>query len=119
MKKYRVDHVCILTKDLDNTIKMFKEVFGMESINEAGEAPSRKVWLDGGIQVNEAADFTVKGGMDHLAINVPEEEHKEIFEKAVAYGCKQVPGMKEYQWIYLPDGQIAELTDFTERLNNK
>lgn len=117
MKKYVVDHVCILTKEMDNLLALFKNVFGMEIVRSLGEAPARKIWLDGGVQINEAAEFEPTGGMDHLAINVPEAEHEEIFKKAAEYGCKQVEGMKQYQWIYLPEGQMVELTNITQKLN--
>ncbi len=115
MKKYEVDHVCVQTKKLDQLVELFETVFGMEVFKRGGEAPSRKVWLDGGIQINEAEEFSPAGGMDHLAVNVPESEQAKVFEEAAKFGCSQVPGLKEYQWIYLPEGQILELTDITKR----
>ena len=95
MKKYSIDHVCLYTKDLDATVRMFTEVFGMEVFKTGGAAPARKVWLDGGIQLNEAGDFEAIGGMDHYAINVSAGERKEIFEKLAAFGCSQVEGLQE------------------------
>lgn len=119
MRKYEVDHVCILTKDLEKTVKLFEDVFGMEVFKTAGQAPTRKIWMDGGVQINEAVEFEPIGGMDHLAIDVPEAEHEEVCKKAFEYGCTQVPGLKEYQWIYLPEGQMVELTDVTKRQPKK
>lgn len=116
MKKYTIDHVCLLTKELDKTIALFENVFGMEVFHSIGEAPGRKVWLDGGVQLVETEkDFEPAGGMDHFAIDVPESEHEEVFKKAAEYGCTQVPGLKQYQWVYLPEGQMLELTDFTNK----
>ena len=119
MKKYVIDHICLASKDIEQTIKLFEEAFGMEIVKSVGDAPSRKIWFDGGIQVNEIQEFDPKGGMDHFALNVPENEKKEVFEKATAFGCTQVDGMEQYQWIRMPEGQIIELTDITEVLNGK
>ena len=113
MKKYMVDHVCLLVKDLENAKRLFTEVFGMEPLKEEGQSPRRKIWLDGGIQLNETADIETEGGIDHFALDVPAEEMAGIFEKTLAYGCSQVPGVTPCQWIRMPDGQVIELTNVT------
>jgi len=117
MKKYSVDHVCLAVKDIDAAIRFYSEVFGMSVFQALGAAPERKVWLDGGVQLVEAAEVTAGGGTDHFALNVPEAEHEEICARAAAFGCKQVEGKKLHQWLTLPDGQVLELTDITQKHN--
>jgi len=113
MVKYQVDHVCILTAQLERTITVFEKVFGMEVFKTAGTAPSRKVWLDGGIQLNETEALPENGIYDHIAINVPFCDQEALFAVAEKYGCTQAEGLKAFQWIRLPEGQLLELTDLT------
>lgn len=109
MKKYGLDHVCLVSQNVEGSIEFFHDVFGMEVLKTTGEAPKRKVWLDGGIQINEGSKYgDGEGGVDHFAIFVPEEETPEILEKVKDYGCTVLdrPG----QWFLMPDGVLVELS---------
>lgn len=101
-----VDHVGLKTTDLEASVKFFEEVFGMTVKEVRGEAPSRKLWMDQGLQLNEVAEYShTQSAFHHLALHVDDKE--EILSKIGAYGCKKLEG-KDH-WFAMPDGVLIEL----------
>ena len=47
-----LEHMALRVKDLEWHIRFFEEVFGMQTRMEMGDAPNRKIWLDGGSSGN-------------------------------------------------------------------
>ncbi len=101
-----LEHMAIKVKDLDWHIRFFEEVFGMKVRMEMGEAPNRKVWLHGGIQMNEDVDFeNIEGRSDHMGIMTDEQES--VLEKAYEIGVTELP--QGHNWIQLPSGLCIEV----------
>lgn len=101
-----VDHVGFKTTDLEASVKFFEDVFGMTVREVKGEAPSRKLWMDQGLQLNEAAAYDHgENAFHHLALHV--DDKAEILSKIGAYGCRQLEG-KDH-WFAMPDGMLIEL----------
>ena len=49
----QLHHVAVNTRNFEETVRFFKELFAMEVTQEKGQAPNRKLWFREGIQINE------------------------------------------------------------------
>ena len=104
----RLHHVCVNSVNFEETVRFFQEVFQMEISHTRGTAPSRKLWFQEGIQVNEAAHADSAGNLyDHIGIHVDNKE--ETLAKARAFGCTILPDKPK--WFYTPDGTLIELME--------
>lgn len=107
-----LEHMALRVKDLDWHIRFFEEVFGMQTRMEMGEAPDRKIWLDGGLQFNETEDFDgPEGRADHLGIMT--EDMEEVLKKAYERGAEEMP--QGHNWIRLPEGMCIEVIEKEEK----
>ena len=103
-----LEHMALRVKDLEWHIDFFEKVFGMKITSEMGEAPNRKVWLDGGIQFNETADFEgPEGRADHLGIMT--DRIDEVLEKAYNLGVEEM--IQGHNWIRLKSGLCIEVIE--------
>lgn len=103
-----LEHMALRVKDLDWHIDFFKNIFDMQVTMEMGEAPYRKVWLDGGLQLNETPDFEgPEGRADHLGIMT--QDMDKVLEKAYALGVKELP--QGHNWICLESGLCIEVIE--------
>mgnify|MGYP005758636193 FL=1 len=101
-----LEHMAIRVRDLEWHIRFFEEVFGMPVKKRMGEAPNRKVWLEGGIQLNETTEFDgPEGRADHLGIMTDDVEG--ALDRAYARGVREMKQGKN--WIELPDGLCIEV----------
>jgi catechol 2,3-dioxygenase-like lactoylglutathione lyase family enzyme len=106
-KKSYLEHVAYFVRDIQWHIRFFKDALGMDIVNIDGDIkdPSQ-VWLEGGLQLISAPDFTEPaGGMGHIAIVTEDLEQalKEVYSWNVT---KQAKGEN---WVGLPDGLVLEL----------
>ena len=100
-----IEHSAYRTDRLDWYLDFFKAVFDMVPYRSRVEADGlRNVWLDGGVQLCEAAAPAENGKADHLCLLV--EDLEAVREKMLARGCEAMP---KHHWIRLPDGLIIEM----------
>ena len=102
----RLHHVAVNSANFDQTVRFFQEVFQMEISRTRGDAPSRQLWFQQGIQVNEVPEtFTAAGSCDHIGIEVSNQE--EVLSKIPAFDGKVLPGKPH--WFLMPEGFVIEL----------
>lgn len=102
-----VDHVALKCSDVDETLEFFQKVFGMTIKEIRGAAPSRKIWTNEGLQLNEVTVCTnTDAAFDHVGFHV--EDISETMKKAVECGATPIKG-KEDHWFVLPNGLVVEL----------
>lgn len=107
-----LEHMALRVKDLEWHIRFFEEVFGMKIRMEMGDAPNRKIWLDGGLQFNETEDFDgPEGRADHLGIMT--EDMAKVLKKAYERGAEEMP--QGHNWIRLPEGMCIEVIEKEEK----
>lgn len=102
----KIDHVAITTKDYDEYVTFFEEVFDMHSWREKGEAPKRQIWFREGIQINETpddVDAEAENGVHHISIAVNKIER--TMEKIKSYNTIPI----DDHWFKLPNGVKIEL----------
>lgn len=101
-----LDHVAFTVHDITPHLAFFRDVLGMAVTKRDGkeEKPSQ-VWLLGGLQIIEDANFTGPGGrFAHLGLicaDVPA-----AIEGALAHGGKSMD--KGAHWVEMPDGLLIE-----------
>lgn len=101
-----LEHTALQVRNLDWYIHFFKDVFEMDIRMTMGEAPHRKVWLYGGIQLNENPDFTPQAGfLDHLGLMT--DDLDKALAKVYTYDVQEQPQGRN--WVALPDGIILEI----------
>lgn len=100
-------HVAFNVKDIDWYLGLFKDAFGMNVSRTVGESPKRKIWLTGGIQLNENACEGENGCFDHVAIEV--EDICTTVNLLCQRGCKHSD--RGENWIQLPNNVVIELLD--------
>jgi len=101
-----LEHNAIRVKDVEWYLKFFAEVFNMRQRKILGTAPHRKVWLWGGLQLNETGYFASgEGRQEHLGIMT--DDVPMALTKAAEYGVKPLPEGKN--WFELPDGLHIEV----------
>ncbi|HBK02964.1 MAG TPA: hypothetical protein DDY87_00845 [Clostridiales bacterium] len=103
----QLHHMAVNSQNFEETVAFFQTLFQMEIARTRGDAPHRMLWFREGIQVNEVTEVLPGGSRyDHIGIGVADRE--QVMEKALAMGCKPVPG-KEAHWLSTPDGYVLEL----------
>lgn len=102
-----LEHMALKVKDLDWHVNFFSTYFDMPIIDEMGEAPERKVWLRGGIQMNEDVSFKgPEGRADHLGLVV--ENLDETLD--AIYGIEGVVQLPQGRnWVQIPSGIHLEI----------
>jgi len=101
-----LEHNAIKVQNMDWYVQFFDDVFGMKVRKIMGQAPKRKIWLWGGIQLNETIEFhSPEGREEHLGIMT--DNVIEVLEKAYAYGVAEL--QEGHNWIQLPDGLHIEV----------
>jgi len=104
--KSKLHHVALNVHDLEWYAAFFQDVFHMEVRKTAGDAPSRKIWLMEGIQLNECQDESDIGNVcDHISIAVPDVAG--TVDAALSAGCTTLPNGEH--WFSLPNGVMVEL----------
>lgn len=102
----QLHHVAVNTRNFEETVRFFKELFSMEVTEERGQAPNRKLWFREGIQVNEVLELPTQGSLcDHIGIHV--ENWEQLRQRAEEMGCAPVPGKPH--WFVTPDKLVIEL----------
>jgi catechol 2,3-dioxygenase-like lactoylglutathione lyase family enzyme len=104
----KLHHIAVRTDHFDETVRFFREVFGMEVSRQEGTAPGRQLWFHQGIQVNETTDPRKDSYLYHH-IGLLVDNVAEAMEAAVAYGCKPVEGKNG--WFRTEDGLVIELKE--------
>lgn len=101
-----LDHVAFTVRDITPHLAFFRDVLGMTVTKRDGnlEKPSQ-VWLLGGLQIVEDADFRgPEGRFAHLGLicaDVPA-----AIRGALAHGGKSLD--KGAHWVEMPDGLLLE-----------
>ncbi|MBC2775241.1 VOC family protein [Rhizobium sp. AQ_MP] len=101
-----LDHVAFTVRDITPHLAFFRDVLGMTVTKRDGnlEKPSQ-VWLLGGLQIVEDADFRgPEGRFAHLGLicaDVPA-----AIKGALAHGGKSLD--KGAHWVEMPDGLLLE-----------
>lgn len=101
-----LDHVAFTVRDIAPHLAFFRDVLGMTVTKRDGrqEKPSQ-VWLLGGLQIVEDADFTgPEGRFAHLGLicaDVPA-----AIQGALAHGGTSME--KGAHWVEMPDGLLLE-----------
>lgn len=104
--KAALTHAALNVRDFEWYLSFFEDIFGMKEEKRQGSMPYRKIWLDGGIQLNECqADITSAGPMDHLGFE--SDDAGGVVEAAKARGCIAVPFRPT--WFILPNGVVIEM----------
>ena len=108
MKAY-VEHTGVTVKDIEWSVKFFRDVLGMEitRTREDKEGNWQMVWLRGGLQLIAAPGDPQAGQPHHIGLVV--EDFEQARKKMLAVpGVHPVEGKPE-KWIQLPDGLTIEL----------
>ncbi len=104
--KAALTHAALNVRDFEWYLNFFEDVFGMKEEKRQGNMPYRKIWLDGGIQLNECqADTDSAGVLDHLGLVADDVDA--VIEAAKARGCITVPFRPT--WFILPNGVVIEM----------
>ena len=102
----RLHHMAINSANFEQTVRFFQEVFQMEVSRTRGDAPSRQLWFQQGIQINEVSEIApAEGVWDHVGIEVSDKV--DILNKISSYGCTVLPNKPH--WFRTPDGFVIEL----------
>lgn len=102
-------HMAVNSQNFEETVAFFQNLFQMEIARTRGDAPHRMLWFREGIQVNEVTEALPGGNRyDHIGIGVT--DRAKVIEKALAMGCKSVPGKGEH-WLSTPEGYVLELME--------
>lgn len=102
----QLHHVAVNTRNFEQTVRFFKELFAMEVIQEKGHSPNRKLWFREGIQINEDQTALTEGDRyDHIGIQV--DNWEQLRRRAEEMGCAPVPGKPH--WFVTPDKIVIEL----------
>ena len=102
-------HMAVNSQNFEETVAFFQNLFQMETARTRGDAPHRMLWFREGIQVNEVTEALPGGNRyDHIGIGVT--DRAKVIEKALAMGCKSVPGKGEH-WLSTPEGYVLELME--------
>ena len=101
-----LDHVAFTVRDIAPHLTFFRDVLGMTVTKHDGpEQKPSQVWLLGGLQIVEDADFTgPEGRFAHLGLicaDVPA-----AIQGALAHGGKSMD--KGAHWVEMPDGLLLE-----------
>lgn len=109
-----VEHTAIYVKDILWHIRFFEEVFGMTVLHlEGTHKLPRKVWLSGGIQINEDKGFYAQEGrLAHLGITT--DDLSLCLEAAYERGVTTMSNGQGKNWIRLPDGLCIEVLQAKE-----
>jgi len=104
--KSQLHHIALVTRDYEETVRFFEDVFCMEAYRQEGEMPARKVWFRQGIQINEDPNAPQEAGQyHHIGLSV--DDRTEAVKRAKAYGCTTLPGKDK--WLQTKDGLLIEL----------
>ena len=112
MKTY-LDHAAVTVADMEWTMKLFEDVFGMRKTRrKEKDGKLTMVWLDGGIQLVAAPEDSASGRGHHLGLVVDDLP-------AALDALKAVPGVhgiegKPEKWVQLPDGLTLEMFQANE-----
>ena len=104
--KAQLHHLALVTRDFEETVRFFEDVFCMEAYRQEGEAPVRRIWFRQGIQINEDADASQGAGQYHH-IGLAVDDLAEAVRKAKEYGCTTLLGKDK--WLQTKDGLLIEL----------
>ena len=112
MKTY-LDHAAVTVADMEWTMKLFEDVFGMRKTRrKEKDGKLTMVWLDGGIQLVAAPEDSTAGRGHHLGIVVDDLSAALAKLKAVP-GVHGIEGKPE-KWVQLPDGLTLEMFQANE-----
>lgn len=106
--KIQLNHVALSVKDLEWHVHFFHKVLGMSIKKSAGERPTRKVWFNEGIQLNEVTEMREDVGVyNHLGIET--NDVRQTLERVYLNGCTE--SSQGEQWFCLPSGIVIELKE--------
>ena len=106
----RVTHVAFDVDQFDWYKNFFKNVYGMEIDREDGEAPARRIWFKGGIQLNETEEKRSPVEIfDHVCLLA--QDVQGFVEKAIEAGCERHPDETKGHWFVMPNGMQVEVMD--------
>ncbi|MBR2591489.1 MAG: VOC family protein [Oscillospiraceae bacterium] len=101
-----LNHAALNVRDFEWYLNFFEDVFGMKEEKRQGVMPYRKIWLDGGIQLNECqVEIDSEGPMDHLGFTADDVDA--VIKEAKDRGCIAVP--YKPTWFILPNGVVIEM----------
>ena len=101
-----LDHAAFFVRDIAPHLVFFRDALGMTVVKVDGDPQApRQMWLDGGLQLIQNADFAgPEGRFGHLGLickDVPA-----AIAAAIAHGGQ--PIAKGPHWLEMPDGLLLE-----------
>jgi len=107
-KQSYVEHAAVTVKDIEWSVKFFKDVLGMEVTRKKEEnGKLTQVWLSGGLQLVALKDGEAPKTAHHLGIVV--QDFKATLKEMLNYeGVTHIEGKPE-KWVKLPNGLVLEL----------
>ncbi len=106
----RVTHVAFDVDQFDWYKNFFENVYGMEIDREDGEAPARRIWFKGGIQLNETEETRSPIEIfDHVCLLA--EDVQGFVAKAIEAGSRKHPDETKGHWFLMPNGMQVEVMD--------
>lgn len=104
----QLNHVALSVEEFEWHVHFFHEVLGMSIKKSAGEKPTRKIWFNEGIQLNEVTKTIEDIGVcNHLGIET--SDVRQTLKRAYLNGCTE--SSQGEQWFCLPSGIVIELKE--------
>lgn len=103
-----MDHAAFQTRELDKWVDFFMGVFDMTITQRAEGNGLRKIWLSGGIQLNENPQASTDlGAFDHIALTT--KTYEQTIQRSLDAGCVQTPAGPN--WVRTPFGMVIEILE--------
>lgn len=102
----KLHHVAIVTIDFEEYKELFEKL-GMTIQREVGEAPTRQLWFNEGIQLKEVSSLEYGTNVDHIALGTKDIEG--TIRIALSNGCKL--DSRGNNWFILSNGTKIELME--------
>ncbi len=102
----KLHHVAIATIDFEEYKELFEKL-GMTIQREVGEAPTRQLWFNEGIQLKEVSSLEYGTNVDHIALGTKDIEG--TIKIALSNGCKL--DLRGNNWFILSNGTKIELME--------
>ena len=123
-----INHVAILTADLERFIRFYREVFEVELLFQEATPAFRhailragpNAWLHpaevtGNAHAAAVPEMFARGHLDHLALGAPSEQafdeiRRRLIERGATEGTEEDLGAFHALWFTDPDGMRGELS---------
>ena len=114
MQASTIDHVSIQVKDLDRSVKFYKNVFGLPFLNEDKKTKTVRLKIGGGRIALRNVDPT--GMVDHIAFGVAHLDKASVVEKLKQQGVPPLETGEPLQFhVVDPDGYPIQIISLDNR----